>query len=153
MNLCQTFFLKNKNDNSVSCTLWSIFIKYNLINMIGELNSYSNEVDTNYINKFIKFSKPRGLSSQWWPTRPSSATYAARDMNSGALVSSYCWSSYRIADPFSSLGTFSSSFIGGPVFQPIWLWASTSVFAMHWHSLTRDSYIRVLSAKPCWRMQ
>jgi hypothetical protein len=36
----------------------------------------------------------------------------------GLLVSSYC-SSYRVADPFSSLGTFSSSFIGGPVFHPI----------------------------------
>jgi hypothetical protein len=31
----------------------------------------------------IKFTIPRGLSFQWWPTRPSSATYAARDMSSG----------------------------------------------------------------------
>ena len=37
----------------------------------------------------------------------------------GVLVSSYCCSSYRVVDPFSSLGTFSSSFIGGPVFHPI----------------------------------
>ena len=37
----------------------------------------------------------------------------------GVLVSSYCCSSYRVADPFSSLGTFSSSFIRGPVFHPI----------------------------------
>jgi hypothetical protein len=35
------------------------------------------------------------------------------------LVSSYCCSSYRVADPFSSLGTFSSSSIGGLVFHPI----------------------------------
>jgi hypothetical protein len=35
------------------------------------------------------------------------------------LVSSYCCSSYRVADTFSSLGTFSSSSIGGPVFRPI----------------------------------
>jgi hypothetical protein len=35
------------------------------------------------------------------------------------LVSSYCCSSYRVADPFSSLGTFSSSFIRGPVFHLI----------------------------------
>ena len=35
----------------------------------------------------------------------------------GVLVSSYCCFSYRIADPFSSLGTFSSSSIGGPVFH------------------------------------
>jgi hypothetical protein len=37
----------------------------------------------------------------------------------GILVSSYCCSSYRVADSFSSLGTFSSSFIRGPVFHPI----------------------------------
>ena len=30
----------------------------------------------------------------------------------GVLVSSYCCSTYRVADPFSSLGTFSSSSIG-----------------------------------------
>jgi hypothetical protein len=37
----------------------------------------------------------------------------------GVLVSSYCCSSYRFADPFSSLGTVSSSFIRDPVFHPI----------------------------------
>jgi hypothetical protein len=52
----------------------------------------------------IKFAIPRGLSSLWWPSRPSSATNAARDMSSGVLVSSYCCSTYRVADPFSSLG-------------------------------------------------
>jgi hypothetical protein len=67
----------------------------------------------------IKFARPRGLSSQWWPTRPSSATYAARDTALGVLVSSYCCSTYRVADPFSYLGTFSSSSIGAPVFHPI----------------------------------
>ena len=54
--------------------------------------------------------KTKGLSSQWWLTRPFSATYAARGMISGrerGLVSSYCCSSYRVADLFSSLGTFS----------------------------------------------
>jgi hypothetical protein len=35
------------------------------------------------------------------------------------LVSSYCCSTYRVADPFSSLGTFSISSIGGPMFHPI----------------------------------
>ena len=45
--------------------------------------------------------KTKGLSSHWWPT------------------SSYCCSSYRVADPFSILGTFSSSSIGSPVFHPI----------------------------------
>ena len=67
----------------------------------------------------IKFARPKGLSSQWWPNRQSSATCAARDTSSGVLVSSYCCSTYRVADPFSSLGTFSSSSIGGPVFHPI----------------------------------
>ena len=37
----------------------------------------------------------------------------------GVLVSSYCCSTYRVADPFSSLGAFSSFSIGGPVFHPI----------------------------------
>jgi hypothetical protein len=35
------------------------------------------------------------------------------------LGSSYCCSTYRVADPFSSLGTFSSSSIGGPVIHPL----------------------------------
>ena len=35
------------------------------------------------------------------------------------MVSSYCCSTYRVADPFSSLGTFSRSSIGGPVNHPI----------------------------------
>jgi hypothetical protein len=34
-------------------------------------------------------------------------------------VSSYCCSTYRLADPFSSLGAFSSFSTGGPVFHPI----------------------------------
>jgi hypothetical protein len=37
----------------------------------------------------------------------------------GVVVSSYCCSHYRVEDPFSSLGTFSSSSIGVPVFHPI----------------------------------
>jgi hypothetical protein len=36
-----------------------------------------------------------------------------------AVVSSHRCSSHRVADSFSSLGTFSSSFIRGPVFHPI----------------------------------
>jgi hypothetical protein len=66
----------------------------------------------------IKFAWPMGLSFQWWLTRPSADTYAARDKSSGVLVNSYC-STYRVADPFSSLGTFSSSSIGGSVIHPI----------------------------------
>jgi hypothetical protein len=37
----------------------------------------------------------------------------------GVLVSSHCCSTYRVADPFSSLATFSGSSIGGPVLHPI----------------------------------
>ena len=37
----------------------------------------------------------------------------------GVLVSSYCCFSYRVANPFSSLGTFSSSFIRVPMLHPI----------------------------------
>jgi hypothetical protein len=68
---------------------------------------------------YMIFARPRGLSSHWWPTRPFSATYVTRDTVLGLLAISYCCSSYRVADPFSSLGTFSSSFIRGPVFHPI----------------------------------
>jgi hypothetical protein len=67
----------------------------------------------------IKFAWPMGLSLQWWPTRPSFDTYAARDKSSGVLANSYCCSTYRVAVPFSSLGNFSSSSIGGRVIHPI----------------------------------
>ena len=33
----------------------------------------------------IIFVRPRASSSQWWPIRPSSATYAARDTSSGGI--------------------------------------------------------------------
>jgi hypothetical protein len=69
--------------------------------------------------RHIKFAWLMGLSFHWWPTRPSSDSYAARDMSFGVLVSSYCCSTYRVADPFSSLGNISSSSIGGPVIHPI----------------------------------
>jgi hypothetical protein len=67
----------------------------------------------------IKFASPMGLSLQWWPTRPSFDTYAAKDKSSRVLVSLYCCSTYRVAVPFSSFGTFSSSSIGGRVIHPI----------------------------------
>jgi hypothetical protein len=37
-------------------------------------------------------------------------------INWRVLVSSHCCSFYKVADPFSSLGTFSNTFIRGPVF-------------------------------------
>jgi hypothetical protein len=67
----------------------------------------------------IKFASPMGLFLQWWPTRPSFDTYAAKDKSSRVLVSSYCCSTYRVAVPFSSLGNFSSSSIRGRVTHPI----------------------------------
>jgi hypothetical protein len=33
--------------------------------------------------RHIKFTRPMGLSFHWWPTRPSSDSYAARDTSSG----------------------------------------------------------------------
>ena len=42
-----------------------------------------------------------------------------RALGGWVLVSSYCCSTYRVADPPSSLGTSSSSSIGGPVIHPI----------------------------------
>ena len=64
----------------------------------------------------IKFAWSMGLSFHWWPTRPHMQleTWAL-----GVLVSSYCCSTYRVADPFSSLDTFSSSSIGSPVIHPV----------------------------------
>ena len=37
----------------------------------------------------------------------------------GVLVNSYCCSSYGAANPFNSLGPFSSSLIGDPVLSPM----------------------------------
>jgi hypothetical protein len=53
-----------------------------------------------------KFARPRGLSSQWWPTRLSSATYAARDTSSGGY-----WLVHIVVPPIglqtpSALGYF-----------------------------------------------
>ena len=67
----------------------------------------------------------------------------------GVLVSSYCCSSYRVADPFSPLDTFSSSFIVGPVIHPIVDCEHPLVFARPWPSLTSDSYITFLATKAC----
>jgi hypothetical protein len=61
--------------------------------------------------------KNKGLSAYWWPTRPS-LLHMQLETQALGVSSHYC-SSYRIANTFSSLGTFSSSFIGGPVFHPI----------------------------------
>jgi hypothetical protein len=46
----------------------------------------------------------------------------------GLLVSSYCCSTYRVAEPFSSLDTFSSYFIRGPVFHSIEDWEHSLLY-------------------------
>jgi hypothetical protein len=77
--------------------------------------------------------RTKDLSSHWCPTRPSSAAYAAGAMSPimcvlwwfspwelwVVLVISYSCSSYGAANPFSSLGPFSSSFIEDPVLSPM----------------------------------
>jgi hypothetical protein len=101
----------------------------------------------------IKFARPRGLSSQWWPTSHllllMQLEIRALGWGGGVLVSLYCCSTYRVADPFSSLGAFSSSYIGGPVFHPRDDCEHPLLICQHWHSLILNSYIRVLSAKSC----
>jgi hypothetical protein len=65
--------------------------------------------------------RTKGLSSHLWPTRPSSAIYAARAMSPsictlvGSLVPGSSGGTYGAANPFSSLGAFSNSSIGDPV--------------------------------------
>jgi hypothetical protein len=69
----------------------------------------------------------------------------------GILVSSYYCSSYGVANPFNSLGPFTSFLHWGPCAQSNgWLWASTSVLVRHCQSLSGDSYICLLSASTCW---
>jgi hypothetical protein len=53
----------------------------------------------------IKF--PRGLSSQWWPIGHLLLHMQLETWTLEVLVSAYCCSTYRFADPFSSLGAFS----------------------------------------------
>jgi hypothetical protein len=61
-----------------------------------------------------KVCETKGLSSIFYYIHMQLETRAL-----GVLVSSCCCSSYRVADPFSSLGTLSSSSIEGPEFHPI----------------------------------
>ena len=56
--------------------------------------------------------------------------------------------------PFSSLGTFSRSFIKGSCAPSNgWPWAYTSALVRHCQSLSGDSYISLLSASSCWHLQ
>jgi hypothetical protein len=101
-----------------------------------------------------KVCKTKGLSSDWWPTRPLPDTYAATDTSSGGY-----WLVHIVVPPIglqTPLAPWVLNFLlllhwGPCVPFNSWVWASTSVFARHQHSLTRDNYIRVLSAKSCWQ--
>ena len=55
----------------------------------------------------------------WLPPVLGHIKFAARVKSSGVLVGSLYCSTYRVADPFSSLGTFSSSSIGSPVIHSL----------------------------------
>jgi hypothetical protein len=48
--------------------------------------------------RHIKFARPMGLSFHWWPTRPSSDSYAARDTSSGVGVGGY-WLVHIVVPP------------------------------------------------------
>ena len=61
----------------------------------------------------------------------------------GLMVSSYCCASYMVAERFSSLGTFSSSFIRDPVLHPLLYLPETGIASQE----------RVLSANSFWHMQ
>jgi hypothetical protein len=63
--------------------------------------------------RHIKFARPMGLSLQWWLIGHLLLHMQLETGALGVLVISYCCSTYRVTDPFSSLDTFSSSSIGG----------------------------------------
>ena len=69
----------------------------------------------------------------------------------GVLVSSYCCSTYRVADPLSSLGTFSTSFIGDLVLYPMDDCEHPLLYLLDTDKRpSGDSYIRLLSSGSCW---
>jgi hypothetical protein len=75
--------------------------------------------------RHIRSARPMGLSFHWWWTRPFSDTYATRDRSSGGREGGGYWLVHIVVPPIglqippNSLGTFSSSSIGGPVIHPI----------------------------------
>jgi hypothetical protein len=104
--------------------------------------------------RHIRSARKMVLSFHWWPTRPSTDTYAARDLSSGGGGVGY-WLVHIVVPPIG-LQIPPAPWVLPPAVHwwpcdpsNSWLWASTSVFARPWRSLTRDSYIWVLSAKSC----
>jgi hypothetical protein len=96
--------------------------------------------------RHIKLAWPMGLSFHWEPTRRSSDTYAARDTSSGEN-----WLVDMVVPPIGlQIPTAPWVLSLDPSLGPCDPSNSpTSVFARPRHSLTRDSYIWVLSAKSC----
>ena len=89
---------KNQDSGLKSYLFFPIFISYFLhlhFKCYPESSPYPPHIPCCYpptptswpwrspVLRHIKFARPRVLSSQWWLTRPSSATYAARDTSSG----------------------------------------------------------------------
>jgi hypothetical protein len=67
----------------------------------------------------INFERPRASPPEDDPLGHLLPHMQLETQAQGILVSSYCCSSYRITDPFSSLSTFCSSSIGGSVVHAI----------------------------------
>jgi hypothetical protein len=100
-------------------TLWDMTIKEKEIFFFTPQNPRKN-ICRYYILKLNTQIRSGGWQECVW-TLPVfiDDKDSPKDTSSRILVSSYCCSTYRVADPFCSLGTFSSSSIGGPVFHPI----------------------------------
>ena len=96
----------------------------------------------------IIFARPRAS-----PPTDTWLGHLLLHMHLWVLVSSYCYSSCRVADPFSSLVTFSSSSIGGPVFYAIDDCEHPLLYLPDTGISSQETVIRVLSAKSFWHMQ
>jgi hypothetical protein len=97
--------------------------------------------------------RPKGLSSHWCPTRPSSASYAARDMSPSMctfwlMVQSWeLWGFWPVDTVAPSMGLQTPP--PPQLLQSLlhsWLQASSSVFVRLCQSLLGDGHIRLLSA-------
>jgi hypothetical protein len=62
--------------------------------------------------RHIKFARPMGRSFQWWPTRPSSDTYAARDKSSRGY-----WLVHNLVPPIGLQTPLAPWVLSGPAFE------------------------------------
>jgi hypothetical protein len=71
--------------------------------------------------------------------------------SSGGLVCWHCCSLCGAANPLTSFSSFYNTSIRNPCAQSNgWLQSSASVFVRLWQSLSRDSHIRIPSARTSW---